>query len=153
MSEGRKIIASNRKVYFNYAVEETFEAGVVLTGSEVKSIRAGSVQLADCHALERGGEIWVYGVNIATYPNAGPYNNHTPDRPRKLLLHKREIDKLVGLVAAAGKTIIPLSMYFKDGRVKLEIAVCKHKKLHDKRAAIKERMDSREMARARKIGR
>src|SRR5689334_124726 len=134
-----KVVADNRKARFNYEVGETFEAGVALTGSEVKSLRAGKATIAESYADSRDGEIWLINANIPEYLQAGR-DNHSPKRPRKLLLHKRQINKLIGAVERQGFTVVPLKMYFNaKGRAKVEIALARGKKLHDKRDTLKKR--------------
>jgi SsrA-binding protein len=151
MSEGHvKIIATNRRARFDYFVESKIEAGVALTGTEVKSLREGSAQLSDSYAIGKNGELWLLNVQISPYKPAGPLLNHEPKRTRKLLLHRREIDKLSEAQQKAGYALIPLSMYFKDGRVKVEIGVCKGKTGVDKRDTIAERDAKREMDRAKR---
>ena len=142
-----KIAAENRKARFNYELGETFEAGIVLTGSEVKSLRAGKAAIAEAYADSRGGDIWLVNANIPEYLQAGRFN-HAPKRPRRLLLHKRQIYKLAGAVEREGMTLVPLKLYFNEkGRAKLEIAVARGKKLHDKRETEKARDWTREKAR------
>lgn len=142
-----KIAAENRRARFNYAIGEVFEAGVALTGTEVKSIRAGKATIAESYADARGGELWWLNANIPEYLQANR-NNHAPKRPRKLLLHQRQINKLVGAVEREGMTIVPLKLYFNTkGRAKLEIALAKGKKLHDKRETEKKRSWDRERGR------
>ena len=142
-----KVIADNRKARFNYAIGETFEAGIALTGSEVKSLRAGKTSIAESYASARDGELWLYNSNISEYRQAGRFN-HAPKRPRKLLLHKREINKLIGAVEREGMTVVPLKMYFNEkGRAKVELALAKGKKLHDKRETDKKRSWDRERGR------
>ena len=142
-----KLVADNRKARFNYEIGESFEAGIALTGSEVKSLRAGKATIAESYADARGGEIWLINSNIPEYLQAHRFN-HTPKRPRKLLLHKRQIDKLSGAVERDGMTVVPLKLYFNDkGRAKLEIALAKGKKLHDKRETEKKRSWERERGR------
>lgn len=134
-----KVAADNRKARFNYAIGEAFEAGIVLTGTEIKSLRNGKATIAESYADAKDGEIWLVNSNIPEYLQANR-NNHTPKRPRKLLLHKRQINKLVGAVEKEGMTIIPLKIYFNPrGRAKVEIALAKGKKLHDKRETEKKR--------------
>jgi len=145
-----KIIADNRKARYLYEILETYEAGIELLGTEVKSIRAGKVNLADGYALIRNGEACLLNVHISPYEGSGAYFNHDPRRTRKLLLHKKEISKLIGQVEQKGLTLVPLKMYFKGSWIKIAIAVGKGKKLHDKREDIKRRDDQREMARAMK---
>jgi SsrA-binding protein len=143
----RKIAADNRKARFNYEIGEVFEAGVALTGSEVKSLRAGKATIGESYADARDGEIWLVNSNIPEYRQANRLN-HTPKRPRKLLLHKRQINKLIGAVEREGMTLVPLKVFFNDrGRAKVEIALARGKKLHDKREADKKRTWNRERAR------
>ena len=143
-----KVVADNRRARFNYEIGETFEAGIALTGSEVKSLRAGKATIAESYADAKNGEIWLINANIPEYKQAGPYNNHAPKRPRKLLLHQRQIDRLAGGVDREGMTIVPLKLYFNEkGRAKLEIALAKGKKLHDKRETLKKRSWEREKGR------
>jgi SsrA-binding protein len=143
-----KVVADNRRARFNYEIGETFEAGVALTGSEVKSLRQGKATIAESYADARAGEIWLVNSNIPEYRQAGPFNNHPPKRTRKLLLHEREINKLAGAVEREGMTIVPLKLYFNErGRAKLEIALAKGKKLHDKRETLKKRSWDRERGR------
>jgi SsrA-binding protein len=135
-----KVAAHNRRARFNYAIGETFEAGIALTGSEVKSLRTGKATIAESYADAHDGEIWLINANIPEYKQSGPFNNHEPKRHRKLLLHKRQINKLMGAVEREGMTLIPLKLYFNDrGRAKIEIALAKGKKLHDKRESEKKR--------------
>ena len=142
-----KVVADNRKARFNYEIGETFEAGVALTGREVKSLRAGKATIAESYADARGGEIWLINSNIPEYLQAGRYN-HAPKRPRKLLLHKRQINKLIGAVERQGFTVVPLKLYFNQkGRAKVEIALARGKKLHDKRDTLKKRSWDRERGR------
>jgi SsrA-binding protein len=144
-----KIIARNKKARFNYELGDRFEAGMVLTGTEVKSLRMGKASLNEAYARITDGEAWLVGCQIQPYPFAY-YNNHEPTRPRKLLLHKRELKRLTGKLAEQGYSLIPTALYFKRGKAKVELALAKGKKLHDKRAAIKKREQDREMARALK---
>lgn len=142
-----KTVAENRKARFNYSIEETFEAGLVLTGSEVKSLRNGKATIAESYADAKGGEIWLVNANIPEYFQAHR-ENHAPKRLRKLLLHERQINKLANAVEREGMTIVPLKVYFNDkGRAKIEIALAKGKKLHDKREADKKRTWNREKSR------
>lgn len=145
--QGRKLIASNRKARHDYLIEDTFEAGLVLMGTEVKSLRMGRASLIDGYATFRGDELWLEGVHIPEYVQ-GTWTNHTPRRRRKLLLHRAELTKLLQKTREAGHTIVPLSLYFKDGRAKVEIGLAKGKKLHDKRQTLRERQDRREVDRA-----
>jgi SsrA-binding protein len=140
-------VATNRQASFRYHLLERLEAGVVLQGSEVKSLREGAVQLKDSYAEVRGGEVWLRNMHIAPYkPAAG--ENHDPDRPRKLLLHRREIERLVGKTAERGLTLVPTRVYFSGPRAKVELALARGKEMHDKRRAIKERETRREIERA-----
>jgi SsrA-binding protein len=142
-----KVVADNRKARFNYEIGETFEAGVALTGSEVKSLRAGKATIAEAYADARGGEMWLINANIPEYSQAGR-DNHAPKRPRKLLLHKRQINKLIGAVERQGFTVVPLKLYFNArGRAKIEVALARGKKLHDKRDTLKKRSWDRERGR------
>jgi SsrA-binding protein len=142
-----KVVADNRKARFNYAIGETFEAGIVLTGSEVKSLRAGKATIAESYADARGGELWLINSNIPEYLQASRFN-HAPKRARKLLMQKREINRLVGAVEREGMTIVPLKLYFNEkGRAKVEIALARGKKLHDKRETLKKRSWERERGR------
>ena len=142
-----KIIAENRKAYFNYFILEEIEAGIMLVGSEVKSIRAGKVNISDAHADEKDGSIHLLNVNINEYSGANRFN-HEARRPRKLLLHKKEINKLIGKVQTKGLSLVPLSLYFNEkNKVKVKLALVKGKKLHDKRASIKEKDERRAEAR------
>jgi SsrA-binding protein len=141
---GILIISDNKKARFDYQIVETFEAGMMLTGSEVKSLRSNQVQLKDSYISFIGNEAFLQNAHIAEYKNSS-YNNHTPERLRKLLLNRRELDEIYGALRERGLTCVPLKIYFKDGRVKLEIALVKAKKQHDKREAIKKRDVSMEM--------
>ncbi len=145
-----KIISDNRQARYLYEILETNEAGIELVGTEVKSIREGKVNLRDGHALIRNGEAWLLNAHISPYQASGQYFNHEPRRTRKLLLHRREISKLIGQVEQKGLTLVPLKMYFKRGWVKVSIGLAKGKKIHDKRESIKRRQDQRDMARAMK---
>ena len=149
-SQGYKVISDNRQARYLYEILETFEAGVELVGTEVKSIRAGRVNLQDGYALIRNGEAWLINVHISPYNASGQYFNHEPRRTRKLLLHSQEIRKLIGKVEQEGLTLVPLKMYLKRGWVKVSIALGKGKKLHDKRESLKRRQDQRDMQRAMK---
>ena len=151
MSEGHvKVITQNRRARFEYHVESKVECGVVLTGTEVKSLREGSAQLSDAYAIPKNGELFLVNAQIPPYKPAGPLLNHDPKRTRKLLLHRREIDRLQEAQQKAGYALVPLSMYFKDGRVKVEIGVAKGNTGVDKRDSIAEREAKREMDRARR---
>ncbi|WP_329887329.1 SsrA-binding protein SmpB [Pseudoramibacter faecis] len=138
MSDAIKVIAKNRKARHDYFIEDTFECGLVLSGTEVKSLRQGKASLKESFADFRDGELWIYQMNIAPYEQGNIYNKD-PLRVRKLLLHKRELRRLIGLKQRDGYTLVPLSLYFKNGRVKLELALAKGKKLYDKRRSIAER--------------
>lgn len=142
-----RIVQRNKKAYFNYEITEKIEAGLVLKGSEVKSIRDGKVAIQDAYAKVKDGEVWVVGMDVAQYPQAGPYNNHEPRRPRKLLLHRQEIRRLIGKTREKGLTLVPLALYFKDGYAKLELGLARGKRQYDKRHAIKEREAAREIRR------
>jgi SsrA-binding protein len=142
-----RVIADNRKARFHYEIGETLEAGIALSGTEVKSLRNGKAAIGESFAGPRGGEIWLYNANIPEYLQASRFN-HTPKRPRKLLLHKRQINKLIGAVERDGMTIVPLKLYFNDkGRAKVELALARGKKLHDKRETEKQRSWDRERGR------
>ncbi|NRB10771.1 MAG: SsrA-binding protein SmpB [Rickettsiaceae bacterium] len=148
MAEYKKIIATNKKAAFNYFIENRMEAGIVLTGSEVKSSRNGKVNLVDSHAAMAGDELYLYNCHIAEYEQANRFN-HATRRPRKLLLHKGEIKKIVGKIKLKGYTLIALSFYFnKKNMIKVELGLAKGKKLHDKRQTIKERDWKKEQGRA-----
>jgi len=142
-------IAVNRRARHDYFIEESLEAGVVLTGSEVKSLRAGKAQLKDSYAQIKKGELWLMNAHISEYAPSAQFG-HEPVRSRKLLVHRREIDRLTGKVKEQGLTLIPLRLYFKHGHAKVELGVARGKKLYDKRASIKEREVRREMDRARR---
>jgi len=141
--DAQKIIADNRKASHDYHFIETFEAGMALLGTEVKSIREGGANLRDSFARIEGGEVWVYNVHINPYRNRG-YSDHDPKRRRKLLLHRQEIRKLIGKTVERGMTLVPVRMYLKDGRIKMAISLAKGKKAHDKRETIKRREADRE---------
>jgi SsrA-binding protein len=145
---GRKVVATNRQARFNYEILDTFEAGIALVGSEVKSLRAGQVQLKDSYAWIRDGEVWLENAHISPYSFADK-GGHDPERPRKLLLHRREIDRLYGRIREEGLTIVPTQMYFLEGKAKVEIGLAKGKRTHDKRQSIVARQQKREMDRAR----
>ncbi|WP_313544641.1 SsrA-binding protein SmpB [Leifsonia aquatica] len=145
--QGQKVVATNRRARHDYLIEDTFEAGLVLTGTEVKSLRMGRASLVDGFAFVDRGEAWLDAVHIPEYAD-GTWNNHAPRRKRKLLLHKAQIVKIENKVKQGGYTIIPLQIYFNDGRAKVEIAVAKGKKDYDKRQALRERQDNREAERA-----
>jgi SsrA-binding protein len=142
-----KVVADNRKARFNYEIGEVFEAGIMLTGTEVKSLRLGKATIAEAYADAREGEIWLVNANIPEYLQASRFN-HAPKRRRKLLLHKRQVYKLAGAVEREGMTIVPLKLYFNEkGRAKIEIALGRGKKLHDKRETLKKRSWEREKGR------
>lgn len=147
MKEKVKPVATNRKAFHDYFIEERAEAGLVLTGTEVKSLRGGRAQLKDSYIQFRGGEAYLVGAHISAYA-PGSWMNHLPERDRKLLLHRREIDRFSGAVSTRGLSCVPLSLYFKGPRAKAEIALVKGKKLHDKRAALRDRELRREADRA-----
>ncbi|RSX54847.1 SsrA-binding protein [Bifidobacterium dolichotidis] len=141
------LIAQNKKARHDYAIEDELEAGIVLTGTEVKSLREGRASLSESFvSIDRRGEMWLEGANIPEYLN-GTWNNHAPKRKRKLLLHAAQIEKLARQTQAKGYTVIPLSLYFKDGRVKVKIALARGKKEYDKRQALREEQDKREALR------
>jgi len=142
-----KTVATNRKAFHNYFIEDRAEAGLVLTGTEVKSLRDGRAQLKDSYVHFRNGEAFLVGAHISPYA-AGSWTNHLPERDRKLLLHRRELDRWAGAVARQGVSCVPLSLYFKGAKVKAEIALVKGKKLHDKRDSLRERDLKREADRA-----
>jgi len=145
-----KVVADNRKARFNYEIVDTLEAGIVLTGTEVKSVRAGKSTIADAYAAEYGGELYLYNAYIPEYLQANQFNHETR-RPRKLLVHRRQANKLAGAVQREGMTVVPLKLYFNEkGRAKVELALARGKKLHDKREAEKERTWNREKARLMK---
>ncbi len=142
-----QVIAANRKARFNYEIGEVFEAGIALTGSEVKSLRQGKAAISESYADARGGEIWLVNANIAEYLQAGRFN-HAPKRARTLLLHRRQINKLAGAVEREGMTLVPLKLYFNEkGRAKIELALARGKKLYDKRETEKKRSWDRERGR------
>ncbi|MDD5906522.1 MAG: SsrA-binding protein SmpB [Clostridiales bacterium] len=146
---GIKIAAQNRKAYHDYFVEDRYEAGVELFGTEVKSIRGGALNLKDAYCVVKNGEIFVHHMHISPYEQGNIFNKD-PDRPKRLLMHKREIRRLHDLQKQDGYALIPLSVYFKDSHVKIEVGLCKGKKNYDKRQSIAERDAKREMDRARK---
>jgi SsrA-binding protein len=147
--ESVKIVAVNRKASHDYELVERFEAGIVLVGTEVKAAREGRVNLKDSYAAPRNGELFLLQSHITPY-SYGSYENHEPLRPRKLLLHKRELRRLVGKITERGLTVVPTKMYFKDGRLKVEIALARGKRQHDRRAAARERDVTREIQAALK---
>ncbi len=144
-----KIITDNKKARFDYEILEKFEAGLVLTGSEVKSLRAGAVNLKDSYVSFRDGEAYLQNAHISEYKSSS-YNNHTPERLRKLLLHREELNKIMGKVREKTLTCIPLKLYFKEGRVKVELGLGRGKKKHDKRESLKQKDSQRELARVMK---
>jgi len=146
-AKGTKLVASNRRARHDYDILETFECGIALRGSEVKSLRDGKVQLKDSYARVRDGELWLLGTHIAPYSHASP-DAHDPDRPRKLLLHRAEIDELMGRSQQESLTLVPLSIYFKEGLAKVELALARGRRRHDKRQAIAARDARREAERA-----
>jgi SsrA-binding protein len=146
---GTRLIAQNKKAYHDYEILETFEAGMVLLGTEVKSLREGRANLKDSHAKVKRNEVFIYGLHISPYTHAS-YNNHDPERIRKLLLHGYEIKKLLGKTQERGFALIPTKIYFKEGKVKVELALAQGKKLYDKRQSIKRKEEAREMDRLRK---
>ena len=142
-----RVIADNRKARFNYFIDETMEAGVALTGTEVKSLRQGKATIGESYADSRGGEIWLINANIPQYQQANRFN-HPPKRPRKLLLHRRQINRLIGAVEREGMTLVPLKLYFNEkGRAKVELALARGKKLYDKRETDRKRSWERERGR------
>ena len=144
---GRKIVAENRKARFNYQIGEALEAGISLTGTEVKSLRQARANIGESYVSPEGGEIWLVNANIPEYLQANRFN-HEPKRPRKLLLHRRQVNKLIGAVQRDGMTIVPLKLYFNErGRAKVEIALAKGKQIHDKRETEKSRDWQRERGR------
>ena len=147
MNQPIKIIANNRKARHDYHIDDTIEAGMVLTGSEIKSIRAGQINLRDSYATIRDGEAWLMNAHISPYKQASR-QNHEPKRERKLLLHRREIDRLTGKLQEKGLTLVPLKVYLKNGRAKVELGLARGKKTYDKRQTLRERDDRRQMDRA-----
>lgn len=146
-SEGGKVLAQNRKAFHDFFIEETFEAGLVLTGTEIKSMRKGSVSLRDAYARVEGGEVFLHNMHIAPYEQGNRYN-HEPLRSRKCLLHRKEIGYLFGAVREQGLTLVPTKIYLKHGFAKVELGLAKGKKLHDKRESLKKRDAGREIERA-----
>jgi SsrA-binding protein len=146
----RKLVATNRKARFEYEILETVEAGIALVGPEVKSLRAGNASLADAYAVVRRGEVFLVGAHVSPYPQASR-ENPEPRRERKLLLHRSEIARLAGRVAERGLTLVPLQLYFRDGRAKVELALARGRRRHDKREAIREREQAREVRRAARV--
>ena len=145
--KGRKLIAQNRKARHDYAILDTYEAGVALVGTEVKSLRLGRASLVEAYATVDDGEVWLRGLNIPEY-TLGSWTNHEPRRTRKLLLHREEIERLIGKIREGGLTLVPLSLYFSDGKVKCELALARGKKSYDKRADLAKRDAAREIQRA-----
>ena len=141
--QAQKSIAENRKAFHDYHILETFEAGVALVGTEVKSIRGGNVNLRDSYARVESGEIWVYNIHVSPYSHRG-YSDHEPTRRRKLLLHRQEIRKLIGKTVEKGMTLVPVRMYLKNGRIKIAVSLAKGKKEYDKRETLKRREVDRE---------
>ena len=146
-AEKTKLVAQNKKARHDYTIIDTFEAGLVLTGTEVKSLRKGRASLVDGYADIRDGEAWLHGVHIPEYTE-GTWNNHAPRRVRKLLLHRREIEHLIGKTNESGVALVPLSLYFKEGRAKVEVAVARGRKSHDKRQVMAERDANKEIRNA-----
>lgn len=144
--DGELVVARNRKARHDYLIEDTFEAGIALMGTEVKALRMGRASLTEGYAVFYGDELWLEQVHIPEYVQ-GTWTNHTPRRRRKLLLHRSELDKLSAKVHGSGRTVVPLSLYFKNGRVKVEVALATGKKAYDKRHALRERQDRRETER------
>jgi len=147
MPAGIKIITKNRKAFHDYSILETTEAGIALVGTEVKSLRLGNVNLKDSYARVERGEVVLYGLHISPYDHGNRYN-HDPERPRKLLLHRREIGRLKGRSEEKGLTLVPLSLYFKGGRVKVELGLAKGKQIHDKRETLRKRETEMDMEQA-----
>lgn len=145
--QGKKIVASNRRARHDYTIEDVMEAGLMLTGTEVKSLRAGRATLADGYAMISDGEVWLHGVHIPEY-SMGTWTNHEPRRIRKLLLHRKEIAKLARATSEGGLTLVPLSLYFSDGRAKIELALARGKRSYDKRQELARRDAAREVERA-----
>ena len=145
--QGRKLVASNRKARHDYFIVDVFEAGLVLMGTEVKALRAGRASLVDGYCTIERGEAWLEGVHIPEYTQ-GTWTNHAPRRKRKLLMHRHEIDRLASKTQEKGQTIVPLGLYFVDGRAKVEIALARGKKEYDKRQTLREKQDTREAQRA-----
>ena len=148
-SSHTKPVAENRKARYDYFIEDTFEAGMVLTGTEVKSMRLGKVNLKDAYANIKNGEVWIHQMHIGSYPFAY-YDNHDPLRPRKLLLHKHEIKRLTGKTKERGRTLVPLRVYFKNGKAKILLALARGKHSYDKRQAIRQRDQKRDLDRSRR---
>lgn len=145
--DGRKVIARNKRALRDYHILDRYEAGLVLTGPEVKSLRAGKASIAEAFARVERDEVWLHGAHVTTYDPAGPWN-HDPTRPRKLLLHRREIRRLIGATQEKGLTLVPLELYFRRGIAKVTLALARGKKLHDRREDLKRKAADREMERA-----
>ncbi len=145
---GRKLVAQNKKARHDYHIDDVYEAGLVLVGTEVKSLREGHIQLKDSYARADAGELWLHGVHVSPYSQADGFGGHDPERPRKLLLHRSEIADLSNRIALESLTLIPLSVYFKEGRAKVELGLARGRKTYDKRHAIAERDAAREAAKA-----
>ncbi len=148
MAEDLKVVANNRRARKNYELLDTYEAGVVLLGSEVKSLRLGNANLKDAYASITDGEVWLHNLHIGPYPAAGKHNQHDPERVRKLLLKRREIDRVFGRQIERGFTLVPLRIYFRNGRAKVEIAVARGKKNYDKRDILKREAVERDVEQA-----
>jgi SsrA-binding protein len=146
-----KVVCQNKKAFHDYFIEERFEAGIVLVGSEVKSLRQGKAHLKDSYASIRNGEIFLLKTHISPYLQADKFTQPEPDRKRKLLLHKREVVKLIGKTKEKGYTLIPTKIYFKNGKAKVELGLAKGKKVYDKRESLKKKAVEREMAKAMKV--
>ncbi|MHB0976614.1 MAG: SsrA-binding protein SmpB [Candidatus Aquicultorales bacterium] len=146
--DGIKVIATNKKAFHDYFVEETYEAGIALAGSEVKSLRAGRVNLKDSYARVQGSEVFLHKMHISPYTHGDVFTRQDPERPRKLLLHKMEIRRLIGKTQEKGLTLVPLKLYFKRGKAKVELGLVRGKHLHDKRATLAEKEAKRDIERA-----
>ena len=146
--KGTKVVASNRRARYDYEILDVVEAGIALVGTEVKSLRDGKIQLKDSYARMEDGELWLVGVHVAPYEQADGFGGHDPERPRKLLLHKDEIEDLGGRTQREALSLVPLSVYFKDGKAKVELALARGRKQFDKRAAMAERDANRDIERA-----
>lgn len=149
-ANGHKVVTTNRKAFHDFFIEEEIEAGLQLLGSEIKSIRAGRVNLRDAYARVENGELWLVGGHISPYEQSGPHFNHEPDRPRKLLVHRREIEELQKKQEAAGYTLVPVRLKLKNGKAKIDIGIAKGKKKYDKRQTMAERDAKRQIERALK---
>ena len=150
-TESERVVAQNRRARHEYDVLDTLECGIALVGSEVKSLRTGKLSLEEAYGRVKGGEVWLIGCDIPEYAQANRFN-HDPRRPRKLLLHRREIDKFANRAFEQGLTLVPLKMYFKEGRAKILMGICRGRKLHDKREKIKKASVQRDIARAMRRG-